>query len=168
MAKYSTGGGSGTGEGDACELCGDPTDNLTDATIAGARLAVCPSCRPHDDPGADEGGTDRAPTQSDASAPPDAPPSRGSSPLWDSDTSHWEEGGTGYDSDPLPYLVPNYGERVRRAREAAGLSPADAAAEIGITEREIEAIEAGTAATSGIRGSAVSAVEETLDITLTE
>ena len=41
MAKYSTGSGGGSGDGDSCELCGQSTATLTQANVAGAELLIC-------------------------------------------------------------------------------------------------------------------------------
>ncbi len=44
MPKYSTGGASGGGGGQTCELCGSSADSLRTADVAGAELTVCPDC----------------------------------------------------------------------------------------------------------------------------
>ncbi|PSP76054.1 transcriptional regulator [Halobacteriales archaeon QS_1_68_20] len=167
MPKYSTGGASGGDDGDACELCGASTDSLRRASVEGAELLVCSSCAPHADPepqreqrstgtasGADNGG--------------DGGPKMGSSELWDRDSSHWEEEGTDYESDPLPYLVTNYGDRLVEARQEAGLQREELADQLGVPEEDLLAVEQGRGARAGVGGSVVEAIEEALDVTLTE
>jgi hypothetical protein len=34
MPKYSTGGSSGSGSGETCELCGESSDDLREANVA--------------------------------------------------------------------------------------------------------------------------------------
>lgn len=178
MAKYSTGGGDGDEDG-ACELCGAPADNLHEATIAGARLAVCPSCAPHDDTAqrrTQSGDTPDAAASDAADQAADPEPQtsgraqrgRDTSPLWNSDTSHWEEDGVSYAADRLPYLVADYGDRVQAAREAAGMTRGELAADLDILEHDLVAVEQGNAATAGVGGSTITALEDALDVTLTE
>ncbi len=174
MAKYSTGGAGGGGDSDACELCGANSDSLREATIAGARLQVCPSCAPHDDApkekkqreheetGTEQNQSDRRRDVVRRTA------AEGTSPMWDGDTSHWEEEGTSYDDDPLPYLVSNYGERLEEARQDAGYQREELAEELGVRESDLLAIEQGRATQAGIGGSLVEALEEILDVTLAE
>ncbi|AGN01995.1 transcription factor of MBF1-like protein [Salinarchaeum sp. Harcht-Bsk1] len=175
MAKYSTGGSSGSGDGDACELCGAETDALREANVAGAQLLVCRDCAPHDDAaktesrtggGQDAGGSDddqeidrtRRAVQNTAKA----------NDVWDGDSSHWEEEGTDYDDDPLPYLVSGYGEALTEARQEAGLQREELGEEMGIDESTLLAIEQGRATQAGVPGSVVEALEERLDVELSE
>lgn len=165
MAKYSTGGGSGGGGGDTCELCGAASDSLREANVAGAQLLVCSSCAPHDD-------TD-APTSEDSEDDRDrkrraAQNTAKASNVWDGDSSHWEADGTDYDDDPLPYLVTGYGERLEQARQGAGLQREELAAELGVSEADLLAIEQGRATQAGVGGSLIEAVEDHLDVELSE
>lgn len=169
MAKYSTGGSSGAGEGDACELCGASTDSLREANVAGAELLVCRDCAPHDDAaketGGNDGGRDDAETDRRRKAVQNAAKAND---VWDGDSSHWEEGGTDYDDDPLPYLVTGYDERLVEARQTAGYQREELADELGVDEADLLALEQGRATQAGIGGSVVEAVEATLDVTLVE
>lgn len=183
MPKYSTGGRRGEREETACELCGEPADTLTDATVAGAELVVCTSCASHNDtPQTERDSETQPPTEPPASASDDVDhegdthpqtsrqdrAAHGTSSLWDSDTTHWEEGGVNYEADRLPYLVSDYDDRVRRAREAAGLTRDEVAAKLTITQREVFVVEQGNAVTAGIGGSTITALEDYLDVTLTD
>jgi ribosome-binding protein aMBF1 (putative translation factor) len=176
MAKYSTGGSGGGGDGDACELCGESSDRLREAEVAGAQLLVCPDCAPHDDAakrggggggGSDSGGgSGGGRTQEDRSSTPTG--GEGTSELWDSDTSEWEQEGTDYESDPLPYLVTDYGGAVTEARQDEGLQIDELAEELDVPEDDLLAVEQGRAARAGIGGSLVEALEERLDVDLVE
>jgi len=166
MAKYSTGGSSGSGEADACELCGTESASLRPANVAGADLDVCPDCAPHDDNAHKDnkktdqsgGGSDRNPVEA----------ANSDTTMWDGDTSHWEEEGTDYDDDPLPYLVSGYGSVAEEARQDAGLQRGELADELEIPESDLLAIEQGRANQAGISGSVVGALEERLDVELAE
>ena len=82
------------------------------------------------------------------------------------DSSHWEEHGTNYERDRLPYLVSGYGERVEAARQEEGLQLAELADELDVEENDLLAIEQGRATKAGVGGSVVRALEERLDVTL--
>jgi ribosome-binding protein aMBF1 (putative translation factor) len=173
MAKYSTGGASGGGEGDACELCGATTDDLREATVAGAELLVCQSCAPHgeaDDDDGSGGGDDRSRDGVDGAGGGGGPTTStgGSSELWDRDSSHWEEEGTDYDSDQLPYLVPDYGKAVTEARQDAGLQREELAETIDVDEDDLLAVEQGRAARANVGGSVVAKLEDYLDVELVD
>lgn len=166
MAKYSTGGSSGSGEADACELCGTESASLRPANVAGADLDVCPDCAPHDDNAHKDnkktdqsgGGSDRNPVEA----------ANSDTTMWDGDTSHWEEEGTDYEEDRLPYLVDGYGKAVVEARQDAGLQREELADELGVRESDLLAVEQGRAAKAGIGGSVIAALEERLDVELSE
>ncbi len=89
-------------------------------------------------------------------------------PVWDGDSEHWEKEGTNYDDDPLPYLVSGYGETVVDARQDAGLQREELADELGIREQDLLAVEQGRATQAGIGGGVIAALEERLDVTLSE
>ena len=162
MAKYTTGDSVGDDTPDACELCGTPSDSLRRATVAGASLLVCPECAPHDD-GDDQQQAPRGETERSETTV-----SAGSTPLWDGDSEHWETEGTGYDDDPLPYLLDDYGTRAEEARQAAGLKREELAGELDIETDTLLAIEQGRAARANVPGSIIAAVEDRLDVTLSE
>ena len=170
MAKYSTGGSGADTDGDSCELCGAASDTLQSATIAGAELAVCRSCAPHDDrgPAASQdaqagGGSDR----------PDDNRRRAqqAAKLADArkgDPSHWIEQGTNYEDDRLPYLMSGYGDTLQSARQAAGLTIEELAERMDLNVEQVEAVEQNRAARAGVGGSVVRAIEDELDIELIE
>ena len=183
MAKYSTGGGGGGDDGDACELCGRETADLRRATVAGAKLLVCSSCRPHDDAGnapsasGDRGGGSSGGSLGGASADSSGSESRKKeiarkqAKMYDSatgDSKHWEEGGTNYESDRLPYLVSGYGDTVETARQDAGLTTEQLAEELEIDEDDLSAVEDGRAATAGVGGSVVRALAERLGVDIVD
>ncbi|MFC4448015.1 helix-turn-helix domain-containing protein [Halorussus aquaticus] len=165
MAKYSTGGSSGGGSGDSCELCGKSSDSLTAANVAGAQLQVCSDCASsHNDNAQTQTSTDddrerkRKAAQNTAKA----------SGVYDGDSSHWEEEGTDYDDDPLPYLVSGYGETVEAARRDAGLQRDELAEELDVSENDLLAVEQGRANQANVGGSLVEALEDRLDVQLAE
>lgn len=172
MAKYSTGGSSGSGGGESCELCGTTSDDLVRANVAGATLEVCPDCRPYDDAaskddkkGSREGTRDEDEPDRKQRAVQNAAKSSG---VWNDDSEHWEREGAGYDEDQLPYLVNEYGSRLEAARQEAGLQREELAAEVGAREADILAIEQGRATQAGVGGSLIAALEEHLNIELAE
>jgi len=71
------------------------------------------------------------------------------------DSKHWEEGGTNYESDRLPYLVSGYGDDVAAARQDAGLTVGRAGRGLDVDEDDLFAVEDGRAATAGVGGSVV-------------
>ena len=166
MPKYSTGGSSGGGDGDSCELCGDATSDLRQANVAGADLLVCKSCAPHADESRSSGSSSSGSNDGERRRKPKMRSDR--SELWDGDTSHWEKEGTGYESDPLPYLRSGYGEVLTEARRDAGLQTEELADELDAPEDDILAVEQGRAARAGIGGSLINAIETHLDIRLVE
>ena len=173
MAKYSTGAGGG-GDGTSCELCGAESSSLREANIAGARLQVCANCAPHDDSqrggsGAASGGGDGGAGRSESDRKKRAAKNVAkANPIWDGDSEHWEREGTNYDDDPLPYLVTDYGDRLATARQEAGLQREELADELGTPERDILAVEQGRAIQAGVGGGLIEALEDRLDVTLSE
>ncbi|MFC6904127.1 multiprotein-bridging factor 1 family protein [Halalkalicoccus tibetensis] len=165
MAKYSTGGSSGGGESDSCELCGASSGSLQTASIAGATLQVCSACAPHDDAPKkrDEGGSDdRERKQRAARKIAEMRDAQGG------DSSHWEQEGTSYDDDPLPYLVSGYDDRLEAARQDAGLQINELAETLGVPEEQVMAVEQGRAARAGVGGSLIADLESELDVELAE
>jgi len=162
MAKYSTGSG-GSGDSDSCELCGAGDVSLRTATVAGARLQVCPDCAEHGDEGGSGGddGRDRDRRAAQNTARMHDAASGG-------DSSHWEEDGADYDDDQLPYLVSGYGDRVTEARQEAGLQTAELAEAVGADEADVLAVEQGRATKAGVGGSLIAALEQELGIELAE
>lgn len=173
MAKYSTGGGGGGSDGESCELCGREAADLRRANVAGADLLVCSECAPHDDSsgpggrsrssGGDRGGSSGNDRNRRAA--------RNAARMYDAaggDSTRWEEEGTDYEEDRLPYLVSEYGERVAAARREAGLTVEELAAAVDADEEAVLAVEQGRAACAGVGGSTVRALEERLDVALVE
>ncbi len=184
MPKYSTGDGGGGDDGDACELCGRETSSLQPANVAGAKLLVCSNCRPHDDSkkgsgghggsgrdrsaGGSSGGTDGGSTATESRKKEIA---RKQAKMYDSatgDSKRWEEEGTNYEKDRLPYLVSGYGDAARDARQDAGLTVEEVAEELDIDEDDLLAIEDGRAATANVGGSVVRAVADRLGVRLVD
>ena len=170
MPKYSTGGGGGGSDGDSCELCGRSTPKLRRANVAGANLLVCPDCAPHDD--SRHGGTGQSSGSSS-----DGEPSRKKraaqrqAKMYDQakgDSKHWETEGTNYEKDRLPYLVSDYGDVVANARQEAGLTVEELAAELDAEESDVDAVEQGRATRAGVGGSLIRALEQRLDVTLVD
>ncbi|MFB6094053.1 MAG: transcriptional regulator [Halanaeroarchaeum sp.] len=169
MAKYSTGGSGGSDGGGACELCGERTEDLRTATVAGATLQVCPDCASHDEGGTQSEGSGRDGGEGrDPSGKRAAQHAARALDATRGDSQHWEEEGTNYESDRLPYLVRDYGERVVRARQEAGLQREELAEEIGIDENDLLAVEQGRATQAGVGGSVIAALEERLDVELAD
>jgi len=182
MTKYSTGSDRGGGDGDACELCGRETGNLQRANVAGANLLVCSNCAPHGDSGGRGGGGSGSGSGSSSGASSGSrtdadEPSRkkraaqNTARIYDAargNTKRWEEEGTDYEEDRLPYLVSGYGERVEAARQDAGLTVAELAAELDADEDDVLALEQGRATRAGVGGSLVRAVEERLGVDLVD
>lgn len=170
MAKYSTGDAGGSSDGDACELCGSTGESLRPANIAGAKLFVCPSCRPHDDTAHQEQKkSERTPERETADRKKQL--ARRIAKAQDAvkpDTTRWEREGAGYDDDPLPYLVSGYGKKLTEARQEAGLKLEELADELDIPEQDLLAIEQGRATRADIGGSVIALLEERLDIELSE
>ena len=84
------------------------------------------------------------------------------------DSRHWEEHGTNYERDQLPYLVSGYGEIAEEARQTEGLQLSELAAELDVAENDLLAVEQGRATQAGVGGGVVRALEERLDVTLSE
>ncbi|WP_049922157.1 helix-turn-helix domain-containing protein [Halopiger djelfimassiliensis] len=177
MAKYSTGSSAGGG-GTNCELCGAESDSLRLASVAGAELEVCPDCAPHDDTRKSGGGgsRDSSGNSGSGSGSSDEPSRKQkaaqnvakANPVWDGDSEHWEKEGTNYDDDPLPYLVSDYGDKLVEARREAGLQREELAEELGTQEKALLAVEQGRATQAGVGGGLIEALEERLDVTLSE
>lgn len=164
MAKYSTGGGAGGSSGQTCELCGDPADDLRQASVAGAELLVCGDCAPHDDESSESGDE-----RNEAERRRDA--ARNTARAFDAasgDSTHWEEEGTDYERDQLPYLVSDYGATVVKARQEAGLQREELAEELNIDVEDLLAVEQGRAARANVGGSVIAKLEDRLDIELAD
>ncbi|AQL41503.1 transcriptional regulator [Halorientalis sp. IM1011] len=165
MAKYSTGGAGGNAGGN-CELCGAEDADLRTANVAGARLEVCADCAQHGDDTSDSSDDD---SRSDSDRKRRA--AQNTARIDDArtgDSTHWEEGGTDYEDDQLPYLVTDYGKRLTSARQDAGLQLEELAEELDIDESDLLAVEQGRATQAGVGGSVISKLEDRLDVDLAE
>ncbi|WP_311174216.1 multiprotein-bridging factor 1 family protein [Halobellus ordinarius] len=171
MPKYSTGGGGDGGDGDSCELCGRSTGNLRRANVAGAELLVCRECAPHDDSkkrtsgssGSASGGSDDTGTSRRKRA------AQQQAKVYDratGDSSHWETEGTDYEKDQLPHLVSGYSDHVADARQDAGVTVEELAAELDVDEADLRAVEDGRAARANVGGSVIQALEDRFGIEL--
>ena len=170
MAKYST-GGVGSDDADSCELCGTETGNLRETTVAGARLQVCAECARHGEDGEKSSSSSSGGDGSRGEENRRKKAAQNVARLDDArkgDPKHWEEEGTDYQDDPLPYLVRGYGDKLEAARQEAGLQPSELAGELGVDEADILAIEQGRANRAGIGGSLIEAIEERLNVQLSE
>ncbi|MFB6126809.1 MAG: multiprotein-bridging factor 1 family protein [Halolamina sp.] len=183
MAKYSTGGSGGGDDGDACELCGREGTTLSQATVAGADLLVCSDCEPHGSSGSGRGstggGSGSGPSARSGSGPSSSSPSPttgttgttssgGPFDATGGDSEHWEEEGTDYEDDRLPYLVADYGDRTESARQELGLTVDELAAAVDADEDDVLSVEQGRATRAGVGGSLVRRLEEELDVTLVD
>jgi ribosome-binding protein aMBF1 (putative translation factor) len=167
MAKYSTGGSGSAGSGDACELCGREDRNLSRENVAGAELLVCSDCAPHGEGGdGDDRGEDRGEREPNAGKRA----AQNTARVHDASKGNpeWIEDGTDYEDDQLPYLVSDYGQRAERARQDAGLTVEELAAELDVTEDEVLAVEQGRAARANVGGSVVASLESFLETELVE
>jgi ribosome-binding protein aMBF1 (putative translation factor) len=172
MPKYSTGSGGGGGDGDSCELCGKETGKLRKANVAGAALLVCADCAPHDDTAHRD--RKKRESQQDRDTGEVSRKKRAAqqaAKLYDAqkgDAKRWEEEGTDYEDDRLPYLVKDYGDVVESARQAAGLQLDELAAELDVDESDLLAVEQGRATQAGVGGSVIGKLEARLDVELAD
>lgn len=163
MAKYSTGSGGG-GSGESCELCGAGGVETQSVNVAGAELEVCSDCAQHDDSATTSDDADRPDNRKKRAA-------QNAAKIHDAakgDSTHWEEGGTDYDDDQLPYLRSGYDEILTDARQEAGYQLGELADELDIEENDLLALEQGRAVQANVGGSVVAVVEQFLDIDLVE
>ncbi|MFC7175792.1 helix-turn-helix domain-containing protein [Halosegnis marinus] len=174
MAKYST-GGVGSDDADSCELCGKEGVSLSEQSVAGATLQVCAECARHGEGGKRSSGGSGG-SGGDGSGRGDEQDrrrkaARNTARLADANTgdaTRWEKEGTDYQDDPLPYLLRDYGEKMAEARQSAGLQPDELAGELGVTEADVLAVEQGRANRANIPGSLITAIEERLNVQLSE
>ncbi|WP_335998564.1 multiprotein-bridging factor 1 family protein [Halorientalis halophila] len=174
MAKYSTGDAGGNAGG-SCELCGAEDADLRTANVAGARLEVCGDCAQHgDDAGSSSGGSsDSSSGGSSGRSETDRKrrAAQNAARLDDArkgDSTHWEEEGTDYEDDRLPYLVTDYGKRLTDARQDAGLQLEELADDLEIDQSDLLAVEQGRATQAGVGGSVITKLEDRLDVELSE
>lgn len=175
MAKYSTGNAKSTSSSDvsegACELCGTDSDSLQTVKVSGATLQACSSCANHNDNATKQDGDDGERDDSDpVGQTDDNSKDRRTQHLSENggylnnDTSHWEQNGTNYEDDQLPYLVSGYAKSVTDARKARDLSQGELAEEVDTREELIQAIETNSLRDAGVGGELLSRVETFLEI----
>ncbi|WP_299267794.1 helix-turn-helix domain-containing protein [Halorientalis sp.] len=165
MAKYSTGDAGGNAGG-SCELCGEEDGDLRSASVAGAQLEVCADCAQHGDDANDSSDDD---SRSDSDRMRRA--AQNTARIDDArkgDPTHWEEEGTDYEDDQLPYLVSDYGKRLTDARQAAGLQLEELADDLDIDQSDLLAVEQERATQAGVGGSVITKLEDRLDVELAE
>ena len=141
-----------------CEMCGAETASPTTVKIEGAELDVCDDCA--------DFGTE-VEQQSTASASTKYSTDSDSSGQSESAGGSGSAGGSrGPDMfDDMEEIVQDYDERIRNARESAGLSQEDLAKELNEKASLIRKLERGASLPSdSIQGK----LERRLDITLTE
>lgn len=166
MAKYSTGGAGGSAGGN-CELCGAEDADLQTANVAGATLQVCSDCAQHGETQGGADGDDGERSEQDRKRRAAQNAAR-MDDARKADSKHWEQDGTNYEDDRLPYLVSDYGKRLTEARQDAGLQLGELAAELDIDEADLLAVEQGRATQAGVGGSVVTKLENRLDVELSE
>lgn len=171
MPKYSTGKQktSNSTSNDAkstgdCELCGASDKSLAETKVAGALLSVCSECRPHDDSNEQTTSENTDVDRKQRAAQNTTKQTQ----YLEGDTSRWESEGANYEGDPLPYLVKNYGDRLRQARKDVGISREEIAQALGVTEDDIEQTENNQVSQTELGGSDIKALESELDVELTE
>ncbi|WP_256684098.1 multiprotein bridging factor aMBF1 [Halococcus qingdaonensis] len=142
-----------------CEMCGAETSSPTTVEIEGAELDVCDDC-------ADFGTEVKQQSTGSASTKYSTDSSGGSS---DSSSAGGASGSSNtrrHDMfDDMEEVVQDYDERIRDAREAAGLSQKELAQELNEKASLIRKLERAASLPSD---SVQSKLERKLDITLTE
>lgn len=173
MAKYSTGSGGGGGSGDACELCGKEDVKVRKENVAGANLFVCRDCAPmgsnrskerkkREMEGGSRGEEELSKKQRIA---------RNTAKMMDAgkgSAKHWEEEGTDYEKDRLPYLVSGYGSVVEQARQEKGWTAEELADRVEVDEEKVLAVEQGRATRAGVGGSLIRKLEDELGVDLVD
>ncbi|MFB6113225.1 MAG: multiprotein-bridging factor 1 family protein [Halodesulfurarchaeum sp.] len=174
MPKYSTGGATENNDGGACELCGTTAESLQTVTVEGATLSVCSECASLGEEQSGSGGGgggDTGGTRDGTGENRRKRAARNVAKTIDAaggDSTHWEEHGTNYDRDQLPYLVPDYGEKVKTARQEAGFQREELASSLGISENDLLAIEQERAIEASVGGSVIRSIESHLDLDLVD
>jgi len=150
-----------------CEMCGAETSNPNRVKIEGAELDVCDDCT--------EFGTEVRTEEPSSTSTKYSTSSSGSGSGSDSTSSGSASGGsTGSSSggrsrrddvyDDLEELAPNYGDRIREGREAAGMSQEDLAKQLNEKASLMRKLEHGdTLPSDDVQGK----IERALDIDLT-
>lgn len=173
MAKYSTGRGGGSGDGDACELCGKESGTLRQENVAGANLLVCRDCAPM----GSNRNKERKKRQREEGSRDDREvnrkkrAARNTAKILDAgkgSADHWEKEGTDYEEDRLPYLVSGYGGVVTEARQERGWTVEELAERVDAEEDAVLAVEQGRATRAGVGGSVVRKLEAELDVDLVD
>ncbi len=145
-----------------CEMCGAETSSPTTVEIEGAELDVCDDCA--------DFGTE-VEQQSTGSASTKYSTGSSSDGSSASSGSGGDSGGSGGSRrqrdmfDDMDEIVQDYDERIRTARESAGLSQKELAKELNEKASLIQKLERGASLPSD---SVQSKLERKLDITLTE
>jgi ribosome-binding protein aMBF1 (putative translation factor) len=140
--------------------------------VAGADLLVCPDCAPHGENRHTEKKREQSQsTRDDSERNRRKRAAQRTAKMYDSakgSSKHWEEKGTNYEKDRLPYLVSGYGDIVESARQDAGLPLGELATELDLEEKQLLAIEQGRATRANVGGSVIRALEDRLDVALVD
>ena len=142
-----------------CEMCGTQESSLTTTKVEGAELELCESCSDFGttvDTGTSSSTSTKYSTSSGSS---DSGGSSGSS-------SSSNSGGRRHDMfDEMETLAADYDDRIRRARESAGLSQEELADRLNEKRSTIRKLERGDVLPSD---EVQNKLENALDISLTE
>jgi len=184
MAKYSTGGGGGGDDGDACEPLRARPQTSSGPRSPGRSSSSARTAAPDDAGNARRarrirwesgrkfrrkpGGASSESTGTGTEPEEGNRPQAGEDGLRDRRLKHWEEGGTNYESDRLPYLVSGYGDDVAAARQRRRTHGRGAGRGIRRRRDDLFAVEDGRAATAGVGGSVVRALEERLGVDIVD
>lgn len=148
-----------------CEMCGTETGSPKTAKIEGAELQVCDSCADFGTTVSSDEGSETSSKYSTASSSGGAPSNAGTG------SSGGSSGGSSRSRsrrdmfDEMEVLADDYPDRIREAREAAGLSQEELAGELHEKASLIRKLERGDMQPSDdVQGK----LERKLDISLTE
>jgi putative transcription factor len=148
-----------------CEMCGAETQSPNTIKVEGAELDVCDECTDFgtEVQTADSGSSTKYSTSSSSSS---STSSAGGSASTSSSSSQSSGGGRRQDMfDEMGELVQDFDERIRAARESAGLSQSDLADQLNEKASLIQKLEHGDHLPSD---DVQQKLERSLDIDLTE
>jgi putative transcription factor len=147
-----------------CEMCGTETASPNRVKIEGAELDVCDECTDFGTEVETDSGTSSTSTKYSTSSSSDSGGSSGSST---GSTGGSSSGGGGRRRDmydEMDEIAPDYDERIRNARESAGLTQEELAKQLNEKASLIRKLEHGeTLPSDDIQGK----LERSLDISLT-
>ncbi|GAA0644254.1 multiprotein-bridging factor 1 family protein [Salarchaeum japonicum] len=132
--------------------------------MAGAELQVCSSCANLDE----SSKTEREVSEEQQRRKQAAQNTARQFDAASGDSTRWEEEGTSYEGDQLPYLSSDYGRTIQKARQAEGLQLEELADELDIDENDLLAVEQGRATRAGVGGSLIAKLEDRLGVDVTQ